>query len=151
MRRDSEMADASRALGATQVAGAWVTRRGKAKRTMRTVAAAEIGGGVGAAVGSGKSSPQPTPETPDFGAFGYVGVSATELVLVKAKQGLTGLKMTDDVVGRVPRSDIISVDLGEGTLASAFTITLSSGDQWELEVARANRRKAEQVVAELAG
>jgi len=78
-------------------------------------------------------------------------VSATELVLVKAKQGLTGLKMTDDVVGRVPRSDIASVDLGEGTLASAFTITLSSGDQWELEVAGANRRKAEQVVAELGG
>jgi hypothetical protein len=57
------MADASRALGAPQVAGAWVTRRGKAKRTMRTVAAAEIGGGLGAAVGAGKGSPQRTPET----------------------------------------------------------------------------------------
>jgi hypothetical protein len=126
-------------------------RRGKAKRTMRTVAAAEIGGGVGAAVGAGKGSPQPTPETPAFGAFGYVAVSATELVLVRAKQGLTGLKMTDDVVGRVPRSDVVSAELGEGTLASAFMITLSNGDQWELEVARANRGKAEQVVAELRG
>jgi hypothetical protein len=118
---------------------------------MRTVAAAEIGGGVGAAVGAGKGSPQPTPETPDFGAFAYVAVSATDLVLVKAKQGLTGLKMTDEVVGRVPRSDVVSIDLGPGTLASPLTITLSNGDQWALEVARANRGKAEQVVAELGG
>jgi hypothetical protein len=118
---------------------------------MRTVAAAEIGGGVGVAVGAGKGSPQPTPETPDFGAFAYVAVSATELVLVRAKQGLTGLKMTDDVVGRVPRSDVASIDLGPGTLASPLTITLSNGHQWALEVARANRGKAEQVVAELGG
>jgi hypothetical protein len=145
------MADASSALGAPQVAGAWVTRRGKAKRTMRTVAAAEIGGGVGAAVGAGKGSPQPTPETPEFGAFGYLAVSATELVLVRAKQGLTGLKMTDDVVGRVPRSDVVSAKLGQGTLASALMITFGSGDQWELEVARASKGKADQVVSELGG
>ena len=37
---------------------------------------AQIGGVVGAAVAGGISgkggSPQPTPETPDFGAFGYL-------------------------------------------------------------------------------
>jgi hypothetical protein len=146
------MADASSALGAPQVAGAWVTRRGKAKRGMGTVAGAQIGGAVGAAAAagiSGKGSPQPTPETPDFGAFAYLAVSATGLVLVRAKQGLTGLKMTNDVVARVPRRDVVSADLGRGTIASALMITFGDGGQWELEVARASKGAAEQVIAEL--
>jgi hypothetical protein len=145
------MPDASSALGAPQVAGAWVNRRGKAKRTMSTVAGAEIGGAVGAlAAGiSGKGSPQPTPETPAFGAVAYLGLSADELVLVKGKQGLIGLKMTDEVVARVPRSDVVSVDLGQGKVAFPLTITFGDGGQWELEVARANKGGAEKVVAEL--
>jgi hypothetical protein len=148
------MADASGALGAPQVAGAWVNRRGKAKRTMSTVAGAEIGGAVGAAVSagiSGKGSPQPTAETPAFGAFGYLAVSANELVVVKGKQGLTKLKMTDEIVARVPRSDLASVELGEGKLAAPLTVTFTDGGQWDLEVARAHRGAAEQVVAELGG
>jgi hypothetical protein len=147
------MADASTALGAPEVAGVWVNRRGMAKRGMGAVAGAQIGGAVGAAVGSGlsKGSPQPTPETPNFGGFGYLGVSATELVLVKGKRGLVGLKMTDDVVAKVPRSDVVSVDFGEGKLASPLTITFGNGSQWELEVARASRGAGQRVVAELAG
>jgi hypothetical protein len=148
------MADASSALGAPEVVGAWVTRRGKAKRTMSTVAGAEIGGAVGSAVGAGLSgggSPQPTPDTPDFGAFAYLAVSADELVLIKGKQGLTKLKMTDEVVARIPRSDVVSIDLGDGKLAAPLAITFTNGSQWELEVARAGKRAAERVVAELAG
>jgi hypothetical protein len=118
---------------------------------MRTVAAAEIGGAVGVAAGSGRSSPQPTPETPEFGAFAYLAVSSSDLVLVKAKQGLTGLKMTDDVVARVPRSDVVSIDLGDGKVAFPLTITLANGDEWALEVARAARRGAESVISELGG
>ncbi len=47
------MADASSALGAPQVAGAWVTRRGKAKRTMGIVAGAQISGGLMITFGDG--------------------------------------------------------------------------------------------------
>jgi hypothetical protein len=149
------MADASSALGAQQVAGGWVNRRGKAKRGMGTVAGAQIGGVVGAAVAGGISgkggSPQPTPETPDFGAFGYLAVSATDLVLVRGKQGLTGLKMTDDVVAKVPRGDVVSADLGKGTIASALSIWFADGVRWELEVARASKGAGERIVAELGG
>jgi hypothetical protein len=147
------MADASNALGAAQVAGAWVNRRGKAKRGMSTVAGAEIGGVVGSVVGAGlgKGSPQPTAETPEFGAFAYLAVSAEELALVKGKQGLVGLKMTGDVVARVSRSDVASIDLGEGKIAAPLTISFSDGSQWDLEVARAHKGSAERVVAELAG
>jgi len=148
------MADASSALGAQQVAGGWVNRRGKAKRGMGTVAGAQIGGVVGAAVSAGLSkggSPQPTPETPEFGAFGYLAVSATDLVLVRGKQGLTGLKMTDDVVAKVSRDDVVSANLGKGTIASALSITFADGAQWELEVARASKGAGERIVAELGG
>ena len=145
------MADAADVLGAPEVAGAWVNRRGKAKRTMSTVAGAEIGGAVGSVVGAGISqgSPRPTAETPDFGGFAYLALSADELVLVKGKQGLMKLKMTDEVVAKVPRSDVVSIEAGEGKIAAPLTITFSNGGQWDLEVARAHRSAAEQVVAEL--
>lgn len=148
------MADASTALGAPQVAGAWVNRLGRAKRAMSTISGAEIGGIVGSAVASGilaKGSPQPAPDTPAFGAFGYLAVSASDLVLVKGKQGLLGLKMTDDVVGRSPRSEVASIELGDGKLAAPLTITFTTGVQWELEVARANRGAARKVVDALGG
>jgi hypothetical protein len=145
------MADAADVLGAPEVAGAWVNRRGKAKRTMSTVAGAEIGGAVGSVVGAGISqgSPRPTAETPDFGGFAYLALSADELVLVKGKQGLMKLKMTDEVVAKVPRSDVVSIEASEGKIAAPLTITFSDGGQWDLEVARAHRSAAEQVVAEL--
>ena len=147
-------ADASSALGAPQIAGAWVNRKGKGKRTMGAVAGAQIGGVVGAAVGAGlrgKGSPQPSTETPEFGGFGFLAVSETDLVLVKGKQGLMGLKMTDEVVGKVPRSDVASIEIGPGRLVSPLTITFGNGGQWEVEVARASKGAAERVVAELSG
>jgi hypothetical protein len=139
------MADAADVLGAPEVAGAWVNRRGKAKRTMSTVAGAEIGGAVGSVVGAGISqgSPRPTAETPDFGGFAYLALSADELVLVKGKQGLMKLKMTDEVVAKVPRSDVVSIEAGEGKIAAPLTITFSDGGQWDLEVARAHRSAAD--------
>ena len=148
------MADASKALGAPEIAGAWIERKGFAKKEMNAIASAEIGGMLGAAVGtglSGKATPKPTAETPSFGAYAYLALSANDLVLVKAKQGLTGLKLTDDVIASVPRSAVASVELGQGKVSSPFTITFSDGGTWELEVARARRRGAERVIAELGG
>ena len=148
------MTDASTALRAPEIAGSWVTRRGMAKRGMGTLAGAQIGGVVGSVVATGlaaNGSPQPSIETPNFGGSGYVAVSASEIVLVKGKRGLVGLKMTNDVVARVPRRDVVSVDLGQGKIASPLTITFGSGSQWELEVARASRGAAARVAAELRG
>ena len=147
------MADASKALGAPEIAGAWIERKGFAKKGMNAIASAEIGGMLGTAVGtglSGKGTPK-TAETPSFGAYGYLALSANDLVLVRAKQGLTGMKLTDDVIASVPRSAVGSAELGQGKVSSPFTITFSDGGTWELEVARARRRGAERVIAELGG
>jgi hypothetical protein len=132
------MADASTALGAPEVAGAWVNRRGMGKRTVDAVGFGQFGGGE-----------RPTAGTPNFGGFGYLALSATDLVVVKGKKGLVGLKMSDDVVAKVPRTDVASVKLGEGKITAPMTITFGDGGQWDLEVARAHRGAAERVVAEL--
>ena len=99
----------------------------------------------------GKGTPKPTAETPSFGAYGYLALSANDLVVVKAKQALTGMKLTDDVIASVPRSAVASAELGQGKVSSPFTITFSDGGSWELEVARARRRGAERLIAELGG
>jgi hypothetical protein len=41
------MAAASKALGAPEIAGAWIERKGFAKKGMNAIASAEIGGFVG--------------------------------------------------------------------------------------------------------
>jgi hypothetical protein len=132
------VADASTALGATEIAGAWVNPSGKGKRTMNAVAFGQYGTGTA-----------PGADTPNFGGFGYLAVSATDLVVVKGKQGLVGLKMTDDVIAKVPRSEVASVELGEGKITSPLRITFDSGGQWDLEVARAHRKAAERLIAEV--
>jgi hypothetical protein len=136
------MADASNALGAPEVVGAWVNSSGKGKRTMNAVAFGQYGasGGIPATV-----------ETPNFGGFGYLALSATDMVLVKGKQGLVGLKLTDDVVAKVPRSEVAAIELGEGKLTAPLRIKFVGGGEWTLEVARANRKGAERVAAEVVG
>ena len=59
------------------------------------------------------------------------------------------MKLTDDVIASVPRSAVASAELGQGKVSSPCTITFSDGGTGELEVARARRRGAERVIAEL--
>lgn len=146
------MADASSALGAPQITAAWVSRKGTGRKVAKTVAGADMGGALGSTIGSrmGLAAGQ-TAETPNFGSFGYLAVSATELVLMKAKQGLASMKLTDEVVARVPRGEVASVELGEGKLVAPFTVHFVDGGTWDLEVARARRHGAEELIAELSG
>jgi hypothetical protein len=64
---------------------------------------------------------------------------------------LVGLKLTGDVVAKVPRNEVASIELGEGKIAAPLTIAFAGGGQWDLEVARAHRRAAERVIAEVRG
>jgi hypothetical protein len=148
------MADANSALGGPEIAGAWINKTGTAKRVMGTVAGAEIGGIVGAAVAAriaAGETPKATAETPEFGAYGYLALGTAELILVRAKQGMTGMKLTDEVAARVPRTAVASAVLGEGKVSATFTINFADGGSWDFEVARARRRGAEGLVAEFGG
>jgi hypothetical protein len=143
--------DASDALGAQQIAGTWVNPRGMAKKFVAQVAGSEFGGAAGRmAVRRATGDPNAgLVGSPDFGRDAYVAVSEREVVLVKTKQGLMKLKLTDEAIAREPRSEVASVELGDGKIACPLTISFSDGARWELDVPRAGKKAAKGVVAAL--
>jgi hypothetical protein len=147
------MADASSALRAPQLAGTWVNNKGTAKRLVASVAGRELAGAVGsvAAGGIAARSAAGVADTPDFGRDAYLAISDTELALVKAKQGVMKLRLTDEVHARAARTDVVHAELGGGKLACPLTITFTDGSRWELDVPRGGKSAAEKVVSLLGG
>jgi len=147
------VADASGALGGRQVAGTWVNRRGTAKKLVSTVAGSNVGGAVGSFAAdrvAGRSSGVPA-DTPEFGRDGYLAVGENDVALVRVKQGLMKLKVTDEVLARAARSEVTRVDLGSGKLACPLTITFSDGGRWEFDVPRGGRSGAQRLATSLEG
>jgi hypothetical protein len=145
------MPDASRALGAPQLAGTWVNRKGSAKKLVASVAGRELGGAVGSVAAermAGRSSGGAS-DMPDFGRQAYVAVSESHVALVKAKQGLWKVKLTEETHAIAPRSEVVGAELGSGKIACPLTITFASGSQWELDVPRGVKGAAKRVVAVL--
>jgi hypothetical protein len=150
---EDAMADPSGALGGHQIAGTWVNRRGTAKTLVSTVAGGQIAGAVGSfAAGqvAGRSSAVVI-ETPEFGRNAYLAVGEDDVALVKAKQGLMKLRVTDEVVARAARSQVSGAELGGGKLACPLTITFGDGARWEFDIPRAGRSAAQRVVTSLGG
>jgi hypothetical protein len=150
---EGAVADASGALGGRQIAGTWVNRKGTAKKLVSTVAGSQLGGAVGSlAAGqvAGRSSTVPV-ETPDFGRDAYLAVGEHEVALVRVKQGLMKLRVTDEVVARAGRGEVTQAELGSGKLACPLTITFTDGARWEFDIPRAGRSAAQRVVTSLGG
>ena len=147
--------DASKVLGSQQIAGARVNPKGFAKKTI-TRSAASHAGVVGAAVTAraGYKAQQEQAEAaaqsaaPKF-KLAYLAVTAYEVALIRLKAGLASTKL-DEVLMRVPRTDVASVELGSG-FSSALTIELRDGDTWLLEVPRVSKKDAEKLVGVLGG
>jgi hypothetical protein len=135
--------DASQVLGSTQLAGVKVNPRGMAKRVGGAVA-----GQLPARIVYGPSD-QTTSESPRFGRLAYLAVTDDELALIRLKSGLVTVKL-DEVIVRIPRSDVASAELGSG-VASPLTITFGNGDSWRLEVPPPNKKHAQAVVHALGG
>jgi len=147
------MADASSALGAPQLAGTWVNSKGTAKRLVGAVAGREVAGAVGSVAAermAARSSGAVT-DTPDFGRDAYLAISENEIALVKTKQGVMKLKLTDDVHARAGRGEVAHAELGSGKLACPLTITFGNGSRWEFDVPRGGKSSAEKLVSLLAG
>lgn len=143
--------DASAALGAPEIAGTFVSPKGFAKKMTATVAGGQVGGVVGsvaANVMAGRSSGGPS-ELPSFGRAGYVAVSENEVALVKTKTGAFKMKITEDVLARVPRSDVASAELDEGKLISHLKIAFSNGAIWQFDIPAQAKKTARSVVSAL--
>lgn len=96
------------------------------RATADTIADAGDGGGSGLKAGAW--------------SIGYLALAEGQLVLVQGKPGLVGNKATG-VVARIPTASVLRSELGSGTLSAPLSLTTSDG-VWELEVPRAELRKA---------
>ncbi len=144
--------DASSALGAPQIAGTLVNPKGLTRKMTMRVTGGEIGGVAGAiaaglAVGDAHAG---APAVPDFGRVGYLAVSASDLALVRTRTGAMRMKVTDEVLGRVPRSEITAAELDEGFMLSHLTITFTNGVTWEFDIPKAAKKTAKAVTGALA-
>lgn len=145
--------DASEVLGSPQLAGVKVNPRGQGKRSGASASGAAVGGLAGAAISAtrGQKAGQQEAEwgsasqTPDFGRLAYLAVSTNELALIKLKSGLVTLKL-DEVVVRLPRSEVRGAELGKGVSTAPLTITLANGDTWQLEVPGPSKKHAQATV-----
>ncbi len=130
--------DASQIIGSPQLAGVTVLPRGMSKRQ-----ASATGGNLAASIAVGATG-ETASAAPDFGRQAYAAFTKYELVLVKIQTGRWRTKL-DDVIVRIPPSDVVSAELGSGVIRP-LTIAVDNGDIWHLEVSSLNKKHAEAVV-----
>jgi hypothetical protein len=71
--------------------------------------------------------------------------------LVKTKSGAFKMKVTDEVLARVPRSDIASSELDQGVLLSKLRIAFTNGVRWEFDIPKQAKKTAQGLVTALGG
>jgi hypothetical protein len=144
-------AEAARALGATEIAGALVNPKGMTKKMTAQVAGGVVGGVAGRfAVGLGTGGAYDgVPDVPDFGRVGYVTCSETEIALLKTKTGAFKMKVTDEVLARAPRSAITAVVLDKGRVLSHLRIGFAGDVVWEFDIPKQAYKGAERLAAAL--
>lgn len=137
----SKSYDASRVLGAKEVAGSEVAPTSLTRK-------------LGAAV-SGQARERTDGSTDDavapLPAFrtAYLALSKREVVVVKMKSGLLTMKLTDTALARANRRQVASVGWEGGKLMSQLAIAFSNGVVWEFKVTHAARSSAESIVRAL--
>lgn len=137
------MTDASAALGAPEVAGAFVNPKGGFKKMM-------AGGIVGINAIEAKKK-RGADELPSFGRVGYLAATDEEVAVVKTKSGAFKMKLTDQTVARAPRSEIASAEIDKGTLVSKLKIAFTNGITWEFDVPKAGKKNAVALVEAIGG
>jgi len=131
--------DASVLLGAQQLAGTTVNPRGFGKE----IAKAQLSFGI-----AGKRSNETASTTPSFSRIAFLAVTEREVALIRIGSGGPNGRL-EEVLARVPRSEIASAEVGGGVLSCPVTISFSRGGSWQLEVSRLIRRQAKGVVRAL--
>lgn len=150
--------DASEKLGSPQLAAVKVNARGFGKSkgsSFSGMYGGVIGAGISAAKGMKAEQQQARiaaeSETPKFGRIAYLTVTADELALIDVRSKVVTVYL-DEIIARVPRSEVASVELGGGGIYSPpLTVTFNSGNKWELEVPKPSKKHAKEVVQALGG
>jgi hypothetical protein len=145
-------ADASKVLGAPEVAGAFVNPKGMAKKMTASVAGQVVGGAAASFAVNMRTGGayKGVPDVPEFGRVGYVAATESEIALVKTKTGPFKMKVGDEVLARAPRTEITSVELDEGWL-SHLKIGFTNGVTWEFDIPKGGKKNGQSLVRALGG
>jgi hypothetical protein len=136
-------ANASEALGAQEIAGCFVSPKGLTKKMTGATAAGMVAGVAGRMAADHLLGAE---GAPPFGTLGYVAATASELAIVKGKSGLLKPSVSSEVIARVPREQIASVELDRHMLTAGLKIVFAAGGWWEFEVPKVHRSAAEYLV-----
>lgn len=140
--------DASELLGSPQVAGARVMAKGFVSRHVANQL--NVVGGVAGAVLSSSATElvkhkqkieRPGADAPDINA-GFLAATDGELALVAIKVGVVKSKL-GDVVARVPRSKVASIEYGGGAM-SKLTVIFTDETRWEFDVPKNGAKAAKE-------
>ena len=99
---------------------------------------------VAAAHGRGRS-----PMDAGAASLGMLALTAEEVVLVNGRRGMLRPVATG-LAARAPRTQLREAELGSGTLTASLRLTWADGSRWELDVPRAESRKARSLLDRLA-
>lgn len=146
--------DVSQLLGVPEIAGSFVKPKGTTKKMNARISGGAVGGVVGATVGAATSAIQTGRSAnslgrPPIGNVGYLAVTGTEIVLIRAKTGALKAKIVDEVLIKVPRSQIAGVAFDGGIALSHLTISHADGTIWEFEAPRVYKQTLQAVAQEL--
>jgi hypothetical protein len=163
--------DASEMLGSRQLAGVrvnpWGAMRRQTARTSGVASGVFVSGRTVVAAGdriAGKKGAEARERwatlaaaTPQFGPVGFLALTANELALMTTKLKQPASTKLEGVVARVPREDVVSVELAGGwphlayyiLSAAPLTITFKDGSAWQMEVSRFLRHNGKAFVRAL--
>ena len=159
--------DASQFLGAPQLAAVKVNPPGLGKTVMARTMHTQVGTGLAAVAVSAladaavqtrlqRSAQQQRDaaaesSAPSFAKIALLAVTSGEIALIQV-DARTTLKLTGVVLARMPRSEVVSFELGKTKplLAKPLTVTFRSGERWIFEVSAACKRGARSIAAVLA-
>ena len=117
-------------------AGAVLGAAGSAGRAAADTAAA--------ARGRGKS-----PMDAGTASLGMLALTADEIVLVNGRRGMVRPVATG-LAARAPRTQLREAELGSGKLTAPLRLIWADGSRWELDVPRAESRKARSLLDQIA-
>jgi hypothetical protein len=139
--------DASAVLGSPEVAGTFLSPKGLTAKLTAFTAGSVVGGAAGAFAASMATGGVTKYEgAPDFGQVGYVAVTQDEVAIVRGKKGAFKPKVGDEVVARMPRTEVQVVEFEKGALKGSLKIQFADGGWWEFEIPKIYRKTTEKVV-----
>ena len=136
-------------IGADPVLGCPVAAPGQMKGDLVKGTARGLLGAAGhAAAAATRSDGSASPFAGTRERFGYLAITADDVILLATKPALVGHKAVA-VLARTSRRNLVRFDIGEGTLGLPASVVFADGSTWDVEVPKLKAKEARQLAASL--